>query len=211
MERKDYGEALDLLDRVPDKSACKLDARILQGLVYHQQLRFENAITLFEAVLAAEKNGARFIEAALRKGDCLFALGSTDPTRYEQAAAAFGLVLGGNQGNFAQRNEAAFKRAKCFAKVNRTTDALALYLEVLNGRTVAAAEPAGVEAALAPEMFWRVQAGLGAAELRQKQQDWRGALAVYRKLEQLGGPLQQEFRSTINQLRRDHFLYGEES
>ena len=32
-----------------------------------------------------------------------------------------------------------------------------------------------------------------------------------RKLAEIGGPLQQQFKSDINQLRREHFLYDDES
>ena len=212
-ERQAYAPALEILDKVKEGSTFKIDARLLQGNIYLQQLRFENAINLFDAVLSTEKTGARFVEATLAKGQCLFALGASDGTRYEQASAAYGDVLTSNQGNAAQRDEAAFYRGRCWELLHRQQDAEALYLEVLNGQTATpdASATSTLPRELPPEIYWRVQAGQRAVELRKKDQDWPGALAIYRKLEQISGPLQAQFHSEISKLRRDHFLYDDET
>ena len=161
---------------------------------------------LFDAVLATQKDGPLFVTAILRKGNALYALGGADPTKYELAASNYGLLLSSNQGDFAQRNEAAYMRAMCFEKLGRTDDALALYLDVLNGRTL---PPEAGNAPLPPEFHWRVLAGNSAAEIRKQQQDWPGAIDVYRRLESLGGPQQNEFHDDIIRLRREHFLFDD--
>ena len=43
---------------------------------------FEQAETFYDAVLATEKTGPRFVEASLLKGQCLFELGAKDPANY---------------------------------------------------------------------------------------------------------------------------------
>ena len=205
---KDYGAAIHILERIPENAPdnLKTEARLLQGLIYYKQGKFENAVALFDVVLSAEKGGPLFVAATLRKGTALYALGAADPARYEQAANAYGTLLSGGQGNFAQRNEAAYMRAKCFEKLKRPDDALNLYVDVLNGRTM----PADNKDPLPPEMLWRVKAGLDAAEIRKQKQEWRGAVDIYRRLENLGGPNQAEFRDDINRLRREHFLFDDE-
>lgn len=202
----DLGDALQILEKIPEKSPLKIDARLLQGKIYHRQMKFDDAIVLFDAVISAEKSGPRYIEALLRKGDCYFALGSSDSNRYELASAAYGLVLNSTQGNLAQRNEAGFKRAKCLQKLKRDGDALALYLDVMNGRLFIPTDAAPIAP---PEFLWQVKAGIEAATIRENQQDWKGAIEVYRKLEQMGGPNQQQFHDVITKLRRDHYLFDE--
>jgi TolA-binding protein len=199
----DYDSALSALEKVPETSPLKIDARLLQSKIFQRQLKFENAITLLDPVLAVEKSGPRFVEAMLRKGDCYFALGVKDPGNYEQAAAAYGVITNGNQGGLAQRNEAGFRRAKSLEKLGRGQDALALYLDVLYGRLA----PTGPTLPPPPEFMWKIKAGLEAARMKEETQDWRGAIQIYRGLEQLGGPNQQEFRDVVNRIRRDHYLY----
>ncbi|MDE1170282.1 MAG: tetratricopeptide repeat protein [Verrucomicrobium sp.] len=210
-QRKDYAAALKILEKVPADApgGLKTDARLLQGLIYHLQGRFADAVALFDSVLAGEKSGPRFVAATLRKGNALFAQGGADPTRYELAANTYGTLLSTGQGSFAERNEAAYMRAKCFEKLGRAADALALYLDVLNGREAPA--PFDEKNPPPPEMLWRVKAGLDAAALRQATQDWAGAAEVYRRLEALGGPNANDFRDALNRLRRDHFLFDEET
>lgn len=198
-------DAIAILEKVPENSPLKPDARLLQGKIFQQQLKFDNALKLYDAVLDTEKSGPRFVDATLRKGDCLFALGEKDYTKYEQAAAAYGLILNGNQGNFVQRNEAAYRRGKCLEMLKRKDDATALYMDVLNGRFLVSAD--GQPATPPPEFIWQIKAGLDAARIKEEAKDWRGAIFVYRKLEQLGGPNQQEFRDNINRIRRDNYLY----
>jgi tetratricopeptide (TPR) repeat protein len=78
---QDYAAARTLLEKVPDSSPFKPDARLWEGRVYQQQLNFDQADTFYDAVLATEKTGPRFVEASLLKGQCLFELGArTRPT-----------------------------------------------------------------------------------------------------------------------------------
>ncbi len=71
------------------------------------------------------------------------------------------------------------------------------------------AHPAPRRPAPPPDFLWRVKAGHDAAELRKQQQDWRGAVDIYQRLESLGGPTQAEFRDAVTRLRREHFLFDD--
>lgn len=199
-------DAVTILEKVPENSPLKSEARLLEGKICQTQFKFDNALKLYDTVLDTEKSGPKFVEATLRKGDALFALGEKDYTKYEQAAAAYGLILNGNQGNFVQRNEAGYRRARCLEMLKRKDDAMALYLDVLNGRFFQS--PDGQTSAQPPpEFIWQIKAGIDAARIREEDKDWRGAIQVYHRLEQLGGPNQQEFRDSINRIRRDNYLY----
>jgi tetratricopeptide (TPR) repeat protein len=200
---QDYAAARTLLEKVPDASPLKPDARLWEGRVYQQQLNFDQANTFYDAVLATEKTGPRFVEASLLKGQCLVALGPQDPGNYTAAAATFEQILKNKEGTIADRNEAAVREAECLEKLGRTDDAMALYLDVLYGREAGddATSPSP------PEFSWQIKAGWEAGRIRESQKDWRGAIEVYRRLEQIGGAHAQDFHDLVNKLRRDNYIY----
>jgi tetratricopeptide (TPR) repeat protein len=200
---QDYTAARTLLEKVPDDSSFKPDARLWEGRVYQQQLTFDQAITFYDSVLATEKIGPRFVEASLLKGQCLFALGAQDPANYGLALAAFDQILKSKEGSIADRNEAAVRSGKCLEKMGRTDEALALYLDVLYGRV------AGDDATspTPPEFSWQFEAGSEAGRIRESQKDWRGAIEIYKRLEQIGGAHAQYFHDLVNKLRRDNYIY----
>ena len=200
---QDYTAARTLLEKVPDSSPLKPEARLWEGHVYQQQLNFEQAVTFYDAVLATEKTGPHFVEASLLKGQCLFELGAKDPANYGMAMTAFDQILKNKEGSIADRNEAAVREAKCLDKVDRTDDAMKFYLDVLYGRI------AGDDANSSPppEFHWQIEAGVQAGYIRERQKDWRGAIEIYRRLEQIGGAHAQDFHDMINKLRRDNYIY----
>jgi tetratricopeptide (TPR) repeat protein len=200
---QDYAAALSLLEKVPDSATFKPDARLWEGRVYQQQQEFTQAQTSYDAVLATEKSGPLFVEASLLKGQCLFALGSQDPGNYSQALAAFDQILKSKDGTIADRNEAAVRRAKCLEKLSRTDDALGQYLDVVYGKV------AGDDASSPqpPEFSWQLEAGSQAGRILEARKDWRGAIEVYKRLEQIGGAHAQDFHDLINKLRRDNYIY----
>jgi len=209
----DYDDAVAILEKVRSESPLKTDARLLQGKIYHRQLRFQDALTIFDSLLKSVDDGPLFAEALLRRGHCLFAMAERDPVQYELAAAAYGQLIDSGQGDAAQRNEAGFRRARAFEKLGRPEEALALYMEVAQNGMVTetggeVSNPESIPVVLdETEILWRTKAGLEAGRLLQAREDWRGALRVYRKLEAMGGPGASQLKSLINRIRRDHYIF----
>jgi len=200
---QDYTAARTLLEKVPDASSLKPDARLWEGRSYQQQLNFDQANTFFDAVLATEKTGPRFVQASLLKGQSLFALGSQDPANYTLALAAFDQILKSKEGSISERNEAGVSSGKCLEKMGRIDDAMSRYLDVLYGR-VAGDDPTSANS---PEFHWQLEAGSQAGRIRESRKDWRGAIEIYKRLEQIGGAHAQDFHDLINKLRRDNYIY----
>jgi tetratricopeptide (TPR) repeat protein len=200
---EDYASALTLLEKVPDASPFKPDARLWEGRVYQQQQNFTQAQAMYDSVLTTEKTGPLFVEASMLKGQCLFALGSQDPGNYTQALASFDAILKSKDGTIADRNQAAVRLAKCLDKLGRTDEALGKYLDVVYGNV------AGDDAKSPqpPEFSWQIEAGSQAGRILESRKDWRGAIEVYKRLEQIGGPHAQDFHDLINKLRRDNYIY----
>jgi tetratricopeptide (TPR) repeat protein len=202
-QHQDYVAARTLLEKVPEASPFKPDARLWEGKAYQQQLNFAQAAALFDSVLATQKSGPGFVEASLLKGECLFELGAKDPAQYTAALDAFGAILKGKDGTVAERNEAAVRSAKCLDKLGRRNEAMELYLKVLYGQV------AGDDASAPtpPDFSWQIEAGVQAGMVRESEKDWRGAIEIYKRLEQIGGAHQQEFHDLIDKLRRDNYIY----
>jgi hypothetical protein len=59
------------------------------------------------------------------------------------------------------------------------------------------------------EFFWFYKAGFNAAHLLEETNDWKSAVAVYRKLATVGGTRSDEARARLTQLRLEHFLWDE--
>ena len=201
---QDYAAAHALLEKIPDTSSLKPDARLWEGRVYQQQLNFDQANTFYNAVLATEKAGPRFVQANLRNGQCLFELGGAkDPANYPLALAAYNQILKSNDGTIADRDEAEVSAGKCLEKMGRTDEALERYLNVLYGRVSAS----NANSPAPPDYLWLYKAASEAGSIRESQKDWRGAIEIYRRAEQIGGAHAQDFHDLINKLRRDHYIY----
>jgi tetratricopeptide (TPR) repeat protein len=197
-QHQDYATARTLLEKVPDNSPFKPEARLWEGKTYQQQLDFAQAATVLDTVLATEKSGETFVEASLLKGECLF-----EQKNYNGALDAFGAVLKGSDGTIAQRNQAATRSAKCLQEVGRRNEAMEMYLKVLYGQ-LAGDDSASPQP---PDFSWQVEAGVQAGMMRESDKDFRGAIEIYKRLEQIGGAHQQEFHDLIDKIRRDNYIY----
>ncbi|QSR86238.1 tetratricopeptide repeat protein [Candidatus Methylacidiphilum infernorum] len=210
IECKDLSGALLLLEKIPENSPIKSEARLLQGKIYFDQSQYAAAISLFDGVLDKEKRGKLHVLALLRKADSLFAQAAKEKKYFVDACTIYSSILKDDSADPEERDEAAFKCAVCLQKSGRIDDALASYLAILDGRIGRLKEETEKEKDVQrndfPEFYWRIKAGVEAALIKEDQKDWLGAIAIYRKLESLGGPTQQEFRDTVARLKKDHFL-----
>ena len=197
-QHQDYANARMLLEKVPDTSPFKPEARLWEGKTYQQQLDFAQAAGVLDTVLSTEKSGETFVEASLLKGECLF-----EEKNYGGALDAFGAVLKSSDGTIAQRNEAATRSAKCLQELGKRAEAMEMYLNVLYGRL------AGDDATTPqpPDFSWQIEAGVQAGMMRESDKDFRGAIEIYKRLEQIGGAHQQEFHDLIDKIRRDNYIY----
>jgi tetratricopeptide (TPR) repeat protein len=200
---QDFSSALTLLEKVPDAAPFKPEARLWEGRVYQQLQNFTQALTFYNEVLTTEKEGPLFVQASLLKGQCYFAQGGQDAGNYSLALTPFEDVLKGKDGTISERNQAAVMRAKTLEKLNRADEALGQYLDVVYGK-VAGDDSAAPQP---PEFSWQLEAGSQAGRILEGRKDWRGAIAVYKRLEDIGGAHAQDFHDLINKLRRDNYIY----
>ena len=127
-------------------------------------------------------------------------MGATDPQNY-RSAIAFYEQLAADPGVLDHwRNQAEFKKGKALEKLDDQPAALTTYYGVVEE---------GIRADQQREFFWFYKAGFNAGHLLEESKDWKGAVAVYRKLAGAGGMRSDEAKARLTQLRLEHFLWDE--
>jgi hypothetical protein len=151
-------------------------------------------------VLKNETKPAERREALCGKGDIFYEMGAQDSQNYRQAIELYA-ELAGEAGVPAHwRNQAEFKKGKALEKLNDKAAALTTFYSVIEE---------GARPDVQHEFFWFYKAGFNAAQLLEEANDWKSAVAVYRKLAAVGGVRSDEAKARLTQLRLEHFLWEE--
>lgn len=191
------GRAMAWFDEIAQgTSSLRHLARLEQASLLLRQRRLGDAITLYDRMLAADLPPEARYAALMEKGDTLFAMGSDNAAKFDEAAALYTTIAADKSAPADWRDQAACKRAAALAKGGKTAAALAAYRDVL-------ARPPGDSA----DHFWFYKAGLEAARLLEEQQDWPAAIAVYDQMAEVPGPQRDELKQRSRRLRLEHFIW----
>ena len=199
-------EAVKLFRSLPESSPLRLDARLAEIDACRASGDYAGGLQIASSLLANRNPDQRpWVEITKRRLACEFALGGNDRASLERATSTATALLASPAADASDKNESGFIRGKCLEQLGRDEDALQAYLDVLYARLgTPAASPNQ------PEYLWFARAGAEAARIQEKKGDFRGALAIYRILENAGGPNQAAFTRKIEDLRNRHFLWSEE-
>jgi tetratricopeptide (TPR) repeat protein len=162
--------------------------------------RFDEAVLLLDQVLAQAQDSDWYNGALLRKGDCLFALGSNNGVRYKEALYAYReLVLQENLPP-TQTLQLHYKIARCLEKLKRVDEAIdEYYSEVMiryqNERTH------GVWHDETSASFY-VRAAFNVSELYEQKGLSDQSIRVLQRVIQAGVPGEDEARQRIERLKR---------
>jgi outer membrane protein assembly factor BamD (BamD/ComL family) len=206
MKLGNYAEAITTLEKIPDASPFKADARVAQIRCFISQEKWQDALRIADSVIANRQPDPIWAEASLRKVNCLYRLAKDDPKQYDAALVVAGQILAAKNISLAQRNEAGCLKGDILKQQQKSTEALAAYLDVVYGRLL----PSDVTSLPAePEHFWFVRAGDSAALLLEDKGDIKGEIQIYRILERLVEPRRDELRKKIDELKAHNFIYEE--
>jgi lipopolysaccharide biosynthesis regulator YciM len=191
------GRALQWFDEIAQSnSPLRHRARFEQATLLLRERRFDDALKLYDVILAGDPPPEVRLAALMEKGDTLVALGADQPEKSAEAAALFAGLAGDTSAPADWRDQAACKRAAALARAGQTEAALAAYREVL-------ARPPGT----ATDFFWFYKAGLEAGRLLEEQEDWPAAMAVYDLMASAAGPQSEEIKQRSRRLRLEHFIW----
>lgn len=199
-------EAVKLFRSIPETSPLRLDARLAEIDASRTAGDYLGGLQIANSLLANKTPEQRaWVEVTRRRLACEFAIGGSDRASLERATSTALALIGSPAADSADRNEAGYIRGKSLEQLGREEDALQAYLDVLYAKQ---ASPTSGPAQ--PEYLWFARAGAEAARLQEKRGDFRGALSIYRILENAGGPSQMAFTRKIEDLRNRHFLWSEQ-
>lgn len=198
---KEPRRALDyyaaLARRFPE-SPLMPEARFAQGDALSEIGEFAAAILAFEELIQQYPNSYLVGAAWGRMGDCHFTLGANDPARFEEALRCYRQARA-DPGADEWKEQADFKMGRCYERLNRPDEALAQYMNVVYGHLDARAR------GRAGTALWFTRAAFAAAALQERQNAWREAVAIYRRVEEIGGPAAEDARSRIARIRREQW------
>lgn len=199
-------EATKLFRSLSENSPLRTDARLAEIDASRSAGDYNGGLQIANSLLAGRTPDQRaWVEISKRRLACEFALGGTDKGSLERAVTTAEGILKSSVADASEKNEAGFIKGRSLEQLGREDDALQAYLDVLYGRLGTAAS-----APSQPEYLWFARAGAEAARIQEKRNDFKGALAIYRILENAGGPNQASFAKKIDDLRNRHFLWSEQ-
>jgi len=198
-------EATKLFRALPENSPLRTDARLAEIDACRAAGDYNDGLQIANSLLANRTPDQRaWVEVSKRRLACEFALGGTDKGNLERAVTTAEGILKSPVADASEKNEAGFIRGRSLEQLGKEDEALQAYLDVLYGRL-----GASHNAPSQPEYLWFARAGAEAARIQEKRNDFKGALAIYRILENAGGPNQVSFAKKIDDLRNRHFLWSE--
>ena len=199
-------EATKLFRSLPENSPLRTDARLAEIDACRASGDYAGGLQIANSLLANRTPDQRaWVEISKRRLACEFALGTADKGNLERAVTTAEGILKSSVADASDKNEAGFIKGRSLEQLGREDDALQAYLDVLYGRLGTASS-----APSQPEYLWFARAGAEAARIQEKRNDFKGALAIYRILENAGGPNQSAFARKIDDLRNRHFLWSEQ-
>ncbi|NDA09582.1 MAG: hypothetical protein EBZ07_01870 [Verrucomicrobia bacterium] len=199
-------EAIKLLRSLPENSPLRPDARLAEIDACRASGDYPGGLLIANSLLANRTPDQRpWVEVSKRRLACEFALGATDKASLDRAVTTAEGILKSPAADASDKNEAGFIRGRSLEQLGKEDDALQAYLDVLYGRL-----GASTSAPSQPEYLWFARSGAEAARIQEKRGDFKGALAIYRILENAGGPNQASFARKIDDLRNRHFLWSEQ-
>ena len=199
-------EATKLFRTLPENSPVRTDARLAEIDACRAAGDYSGGLQIANSLLANRTPDQRvWVEISKRRLACEFALGGTDKANLERAVTTAEGILKSSAADASDKNEAGFIKGRSLEQLGREDDALQAYLDVLYGRLGTSSS-----GPTQPEYLWFARAGAEAARIQEKRNDFKGALAIYRILENAGGPNQAAFAKKIDDLRNRHFLWSEQ-
>ncbi|MDD5263101.1 MAG: tetratricopeptide repeat protein [Methylacidiphilales bacterium] len=201
-----FKDAISILEKIPAESPIKGDARAAQIRCYMLQANWQDALRIADSVITDRPEDQIWAEASLRKAGCLYTLAEKDTKLYALALDTVNKILASKAPNIAQRNEAGCIKGETLQKMQKSSEALAAYLDVVYGR-VLPPELSGQPAQ--PESYWFIRSGNLAAQMLVDQGNIKGAVEIYRILERLNEPGRDEIRKKIEELKSANFFYEE--
>ncbi len=179
------------------------EARYEQGVVLTALAKFAEAILAFQEVVNRYPNSELIPETWLRIGDCQFMLGVEDPTRYEQAIAAYRAASTHPNAKVDLILQAEYKIGRCLQKSDKPDEAIAQYYKNVMVRFLDEQEARRPQSEAARTWFGR--AARDTADVLQERNEWGNVVNILERAIDAGVPDEAGLRERIRVIRAEHW------
>lgn len=185
---KDYANS----DKIPE-------ARFFQGEALCGQAEFSSAIVIFDELIKEDSGGFLNDMARVRRGDCQFSLGISDPQRYEEAIESYRVAADSDSVPLDLSLYAQFMIGRCLEQLDRADQALEQYYKhvvIRYTRELAAGAWPNDKA-----QTWFPRAAFNAADILRGQKKWRNVVQVLSRVAEANVPASADAREQIEEIR----------
>ncbi len=198
LKQDSFLEAFTLYGRLAKEypeSELLLNTRFAQGEALSQLGEFSRAILAYEEAIKTDSDHPLADRARGRLGDCLFTLGTTETTRYQEALEAYQALYKRPNTPFALKLQSLYKIARCEEKMELPEKAFAHYIETVYMAT-------NHNAPLSPDAtLWFTRAALEAATQQEHKSQWQEAINIYQRIIEAGVPAKDEAAKRIKKIK----------
>lgn len=198
----DFTGAIELVTRLVrayPQSARLPEALLVQTDALMELARFDEAVLLLGQVISQAPDTEWSRMALLRKGDCLFAMGADNGARYQEALAAYRLMLEQGKLTPSVTLQLHFKAGRCLEKLKRIDDAIDQYYSEVIIRYQDERTRGTWYDDQSTSLF--VRAAFTVAELYEQKGQPEQAVRVLQRVVQAGVPGMEEARLRMERLR----------
>lgn len=187
-----------LLKEYPD-SRWVFHGRFLYADILTERKDFEGALQIFNDLIKnydpVKNPGLEelILDGQGRRGQCLRQL-----KRYDEALAAFKIILDSSKADAATRNQSRVEIGKTYELMNDAKRALENYLAPIYEKNPKAAQPEE------REFFWICKASFEAVGLLESQKDWKAAARVLKRVIDVNLPCRKEAEERLKKLKAEH-------
>ena len=192
-------ELVTRLVRTYPQSPRLPEALLVQTDALMELARFDEAVLLLDQVIAQVPESEWSRMALLRKGDCLFAMGADNGTRYQEALVAYRQMLEQASLTPSLTLQLHYKAGRCLEKLKRIDDAIDQYYSEVMVRYQNERMRGTWYDERSTSLF--VRAAFTVAELYEQKGQPEQAVRVLQRVSQTGVPGTEEARQRIERLR----------
>lgn len=199
----DFTGCVDLISKfrsLRPNSPRILEAMLIQANALIELARFDEAILLLDRLIILGPESEWGHQALLRKGDCLFTMGASNETRYEESLQAYRKRLEKSDLPESAVLQLHFKMARCLEKLRRRQDAIDEYYAGVIVRYLENREKQVWMDDSSTALFLR--SVLTVSELYEQQGEREQAIRVLRKALPVQGGGSEELKQRIDRLEK---------
>ena len=203
MHEKEYVAAIELFKSMAEKfdnSRRTAEALFWQGDALTALGEFDAAILVFDELIKEYPDSYLVCATYGRKGDCHYTLSESDQARYDEALKAYRYILDQGRCGRDLSLQATYKVAKTLSALGQEESALSKYqnvvYEFLEKRDELSQD----------SIVYFSRAAFDAAKIYESREDWRKAIAMYKRVRSANVPGSEDAEERMQKIRIENLI-----